>query len=416
MRWPGLETIGENKLFRNVDSGVVLSTALLLICGLFAVYSATQSSGAADIQLKFNRQVIWVSLGVVIFFVTAFLPIRFFYEHATKIYALSLLLLILVLIIGDGNGARRWIALGPAWLQPAEFAKIGTVLVLAAYLSHENRRLGSIRDTIVAFLLVLTPCFLIMQQPDLGSAIVFLVIILPMLHWAGLSPAVLFVLVAPLVSLLCSFNFYSFFIAMTGISVALFLFQRGIRFFLINFVLNIAVAISTPIVWNLLKEYQQKRLLAYLGIVSDPHGIGYQVIQSKVAIGSGGILGKGFLQGTQTHLRFLPEQHTDFIFSVIGEEFGFVGVFIVLALFFCLIVRGFQIAVNVKSRFSSLMVFGAVLILLFQVFVNVGMTIGMMPVTGLPLPFLSYGGSSMLTSLIFVGLIVNASRKRFDYL
>jgi len=411
-----MEAVGDNKLIRSVDSGVMIATTLLVICGLFAVYSATQSSDLTRIQLKFSRQLIWVALGTVVFIGTALAPMRFFYEHAGKIYGLTILLLILVLLLGHGSGARRWLSLGPAWLQPAEFAKIGTVLMLSVYLSKEHRNLSDFRDVAIAFLLALMPFFLILRQPDLGSAMVFLAIILPMLHWAGLSPAILFVLLAPIISLLCSFNFYSFFVAMSGISIALFLFRRGVRFFVINFVINIAVAVSTPIVWNMLKEYQQKRVLAFLGMVSDPHGIGYQVIQSKVAIGSGGILGKGFLKGTQTHLRFLPEQHTDFIFSVIGEEFGFFGVFVVLALFFYLIMKGVQIAAHVKNQFSSLLVFGVTVILLFQVFVNVGMTIGLMPVTGLPLPFFSYGGSSLLSSLIIVGLILNASRKRFEYL
>lgn len=411
-----MEAVGDNKLIRSVDVGLMIVTALLVVCGLFAVYSATQSSESAQIQLKFSRQLIWVVLGMAVFMATVMTPVRFFYEHASKIYGLTILLLILVLLLEHGSGARRWLSLGPAWLQPAEFAKIGTALMLAAYLSKEHRNLSDFRDVAITFLLVLVPFFLILRQPDLGSAMVFFVIILPMLHWAGLSPVTLFVLLAPVVSLLCSFNFYSFFIAMSAISIGLFLFQRGVRFFIINFVINIAVAVSTPIAWNMLKAYQQKRVLAFLGMVSDPHGIGYQVIQSKVAIGSGGLFGKGFLQGTQTHLRFLPEQHTDFIFSVIGEEFGFVGVFIVLASFLFLIVRGFQIATHVKNKFSSLLVFGVTVILLFQIFVNVGMTVGLMPVTGLPLPFFSYGGSSLLSSSIMVGLILNASRKRFEYL
>jgi len=255
-----------------------------------------------------------------------------------------------------------------------------------------------------------------MKQPDLGSALVFLALILPVLHWAGLSPAILFVLLAPLASLLSAFNYYSFLIVMILLSVTFLLCQRGLTFFLVNFIINIGVGILTPIVWNLLKEYQKNRILTFLGLVRDPHGLGYQVIQSKVAIGSGGLFGKGFLDGTQTHLRFLPEQHTDFIFCVIGEEFGFIGVFLVLALFFYLVVKGIRISTSVKSKFSSVVVFGATIIFLFQIFVNIGMTVGIMPVTGLPLPFLSYGGSSLLANLILVGLILNASRKRFEYL
>jgi rod shape determining protein RodA len=169
-------------------------------------------------------------------------------------------------------------------------------------------------------------------------------------------------------------------------------------------------------VWGLLKDYQQNRILTFLGIVVDPRGLGYQVIQSKVAIGSGGFAGKGFLAGTQTHLRFLPEQHTDFIFCVIAEEFGFLGVLMVLTLFLLLVFKGFTLASSVKSKFLSIIVFGATIIFLMQVFINVGMTVGIMPVTGLPLPFLSYGGSSLLTNMVLIGLILNASRKRFEYI
>jgi rod shape determining protein RodA len=184
---------------------------------------------------------------------------------------------------------------------------------------------------------------------------------------------------------------------------------------IINFIINVSVGVATPLLWGMLKEYQQNRILTFLGLVTDPHGLGYQVIQSKVAIGSGGLTGKGFLDGTQTHLRFLPEQHTDFIFCVIGEEFGFFGAFLVLLLFFYLIYRGLTIATTVKSKFISLLAFGASVVFLFQVFVNISMTIGIMPVTGLPLPFLSYGGSSLLTSMLLTGIILNAWRKRFEY-
>ncbi|MFQ5822457.1 MAG: rod shape-determining protein RodA [bacterium] len=389
---------------------------ILVVCGLIAIYSATYTSESQTVQFNFKRQLIWVLLGMIILGATIFTPIRFINKYAFSIYGITILLLISVLFIGTGSGAKRWIPFGPFWIQPAEFAKVGTVLALAKFLSQDNRNLKNIRDLAIAFALAFLPLLLIIQQPDLGSALVFLALILPMLHWAGLSPIILFVLLAPLISLICAFNYYSFLIAMIFISLALILLQRGLTFFLINFILNIGVGIITPILWNLLKEYQKQRILTFLGLVADPHGLGYQVIQSKVAIGSGGFIGKGFLHGTQTHLRFLPEQHTDFIFSVIGEEFGFIGVVVILALFIYLLLRGIMIATTVKSKFSSLLVFGGVIILLFQICVNVGMTVGIMPVTGLPLPFLSYGGSALLSNLILVGIMLNASLRRFDYL
>ncbi|MFQ5648767.1 MAG: rod shape-determining protein RodA [bacterium] len=408
--------LGQRRLFRDLDVGLLLTVVGLIIFGLVAIYSATYVSEAPTGQPKFAKQVLWAFLGLFILATVTFTPIKFFYKHAYALYAVTLLMLVVVLFVGTGAGTRRWIAFGPAWIQPAEFAKIGTLLALAKYLSHTNRNLDRLREVGLAFGLTFVPLILIMKQPDLGSALVFLALILPLMHWAGLSPVVLFVLLAPFVSLVCAFNYYSFFAAMFVISIALFLFKRGLTFFLINFVFNIGVGVLTPIMWNLLKDYQKNRILTFMGLVQDPHGLGYQVIQSKVAIGSGGLVGKGFLDGTQTHLRFLPEQHTDFIFCVIGEEFGFLGAFVVIVLFFYLIYKGISIATSVKSKFSSLLVFGGTAIFLFQVFVNIGMTVGIMPVTGLPLPFLSYGGSSLLANLVIVGLLLNASRKRFEYL
>lgn len=398
---------------RNFDVGLVIAVVLLITFGLTAIYSATY---VGEKQTEFTKQLLWAVLGLVVLTAVVVTPLKSYYKNAYLLYGLSVILLVVVLFVGKGAGTRRWIALGPAWIQPAEFAKIGTLLALSRYLSNEHRKLDNLRELTVAFAIAFVPLALVMKQPDLGSALVFLALILPVLHWAGLSPAILFVVLAPLASLLSAFNYYSFLIVMILLSVTFLLCQRGLTFFLVNFIINIGVGILTPIVWNLLKEYQKNRILTFLGLVRDPHGLGYQVIQSKVAIGSGGLFGKGFLDGTQTHLRFLPEQHTDFIFCVIGEEFGFIGVFLVLALFFYLVVKGIRISTSVKSKFSSVVVFGATIIFLFQIFVNIGMTVGIMPVTGLPLPFLSYGGSSLLANLILVGLILNASRKRFEYL
>jgi len=398
---------------RNFDVGLVIAVVLLITFGLTAIYSATY---VGEKQTEFTKQLLWAVLGLVVLTAVVVTPLKSYYKNAYLLYGLSVILLVVVLFVGKGAGTRRWIALGPAWIQPAEFAKIGTLLALSRYLSNEHRKLDNLRELTVAFAIAFVPLALVMKQPDLGSALVFLALILPVLHWAGLSPAILFVVLAPLASLLSAFNYYSFLIVMILLSVTFLLCQRGLTFFLVNFIINIGVGILTPIVWNLLKEYQKNRILTFLGLVRDPHGLGYQVIQSKVAIGSGGLFGKGFLDGTQTHLRFLPEQHTDFIFCVIGEEFGFIGVFLVLALFFYLVVKGIRISTDVKSKFSSVLVFGATMIFLFQIFVNIGMTVGIMPVTGLPLPFLSYGGSSLLANLILVGLILNASRKRFEYL
>lgn len=408
--------LSEHRSIRHLDFNLLAAVVLLIIFGLVAIYSATYVGDSQASQLNFKKQLIWSVIGLVVLTGTIFAPIRFLHKYSYWIFAISILLLVAVLGIGTGAGTRRWIALGPIRIQPAEIAKVGTLLALARYLSRENRDLGNFRQIAVAFGFIFLPLLLVMKQPDLGSALVFLALILPMLHWAGLSSMILFVLIAPLISLVCAFNYYTFLVAMIFISIVLFLSQRGLIFFLVNFVLNIGVGVVTPIIWNLLKDYQQKRILTFLGLVTDPHGLGYQVIQSKVAIGSGGFSGKGFLEGTQTHLRFLPEQHTDFIFCVIGEEFGFLGALIIFSVFFYLIFKGTTIATEVKSKFLSLLVFGGTIIFLFQIVINIGMTIGIMPVTGLPLPFLSYGGSALISNLVIIGLLLNASRKRFEYL
>ncbi len=405
----------ENRLVRHLDVGILVCVFLMVSVGLVAIYSATYASEAQVGYLTLKKQGIWIALGLVLVAAVVVVPMRFFHKYAYSFYFLSLGLLVLVLFVGAGSGTRRWLPFGPFSIQPAEFAKVATILALAKYLSAE-RNLTRVRELVVPFLLVGLPTLLVVKQPDLGSALVFLAVLLPILHWAGLPHVTLFVLLAPAISLFSAFNYYSFFAAMILISLVLLLSRRGMRFFLTNFFLNVGVGALTPVVWGLLKEYQKKRILTFLGLESDPRGLGYQVLQSKVAIGSGGVFGKGFLHGTQTHLRFLPEQHTDFIFCVIGEEFGFLGVVLVLGLFLYFILKSLNVAVAVKSRFSSLVVFGAIMVFLFQVTVNIGMTVAILPVTGLPLPFLSYGGSSLVASLILVGLILNASRSRFEYI
>ena len=202
---------------------------------------------------------------------------------------------------------------------------------------------------------------------------------------------------------------------MLVIAVIMLFFKPGLFKAMLFMVVNIIVGILTPLLWNQLHEYQRHRILTFLGIELDPHGFSYQVIQSKVAIGSGGFLGKGLLKGTQTQLRFLPEQHTDFVFSVIGEELGFLGSLLVMILFLVLLLRGIYIAAKVRNKFSGLMVIGATAILGYHIIVNIGMTVGMMPVTGLPLPFLSYGGSSLIVCMTLTGMIINASIRRFKY-
>ncbi len=397
------------------DYGFILVVLILVLIGLIAIYSASYQVESPALKANFTRQILWFLIGLIFMVIAIIIPARAYWASAYWLYFITIILLLFILILNRGSTVARWINIGPLRFQPAEFAKISVLIVLARYLSHEKRNLNNFKDIVISFGVILLPFLLIAKQPDLGTALVFLAIILPVLFWAGLPSFFLFAITAPFIVMLSSFNYYMYFLAMILIAVALLFFKRGLFISLLIMVLNIVVGIVTPLLWNHLHEYQQHRVLTFLGLEMDPQGLSYQVIQSKVAIGSGGFWGKGLLQGTQTQLRFLPEQHTDFVFSVIGEEFGFIGSFIVIVLFLILLLRAIYIASKVRNKFSGLMVIGAAAILGFHIIINIGMTVGMMPVTGLPLPFLSYGGSFLIVAMILIGMIINASVRRFKY-
>ncbi len=403
---------------RNVKIDWVLVTTLLLLLlfGLVTVYSATYKSDQVQLSNNFNKQVLWVLAGLVVCAVITFMPTGWLYALAPGLYSFFIILLLLLEFLPHSGGTTsRWFQLGSIQIQPSEFMKPIMVLALARFLSKENHTPDKVNNLFLTFLLVIVPFVLVLKQPDLGTSLAFIVLTIPMLYWRGLSGFVIFIICAPLVSFVAAFNFWTFFFAIILISAALFYYHRGAVVFWLFFLLNIGVGILAPVFWGKLHEYQQQRILTFLGLVSDPHGVGYQIIQSKVAIGSGGFLGKGLLHGTQTQLRFLPAQHTDFIFSVLAEEWGFIGSLIVLVIFFIFLFRSAHIAAHSQNFFSSLLTIGAVTIFAFQVFVNIGMTLGIMPVTGLPLPFISYGGSSMISSMILAGLIFNTAVRRFIY-
>lgn len=397
------------------DYTLVIVVFILIASGLIAIYSASSQVESPELKANFNRQMVWVLIGTILMLITIIIPTSSYFFASYWLYGIALVILIFTLVFSRGEATSRWIEIGIFRFQPSEFAKLSIVLVMAKYLSDERRNLNRIKDIAIAFGIAFFPFIMIVRQPDLGTALVFLAILLPILYWAGLPTFFLFIVIAPVFVMIASFNFYTFFLAMILVATLLLLFKRGLVVSLFIMLLNIGVGIVTPLLWNQLYDYQQHRILTFLGFEIDPRGYGYQIIQSKVAIGSGGFWGKGILNGTQTQLRFLPAQHTDFVFSVIGEEAGFIGSVIVILLFLFIILRGIHIASIVKNRFSSLMVIGAVAILGFHIIVNIGMTVGMMPVTGLPLPFLSYGGSFLVTCMILIGLIINASIRRFRY-
>jgi rod shape determining protein RodA len=415
------------------DFFLLFLSIVLWIIGLFLVYSATHIYDSGPLVHSTRNQIIWVALGLVTILIVTSIPTRVYYSLSYVLYGLSLLLLLYGVFTGViSKGAERWISIGGLRLQPAEFAKIGLVLALARYLSTKTLSLERITSFIAPCIFIFVPFVLILKQPDLGSALILCAISLPIFYWAGLTILEIFFLTSPLLSLALSavpliLAFTSkappgigeaipwgiFFIVLCVILYV----THPPRFLLVCVVvLNLFTAGITTVVWNgFLQDYQKKRILSFINPEADPVGAGYQVIQSKVAIGSGHITGKGYLKGTQTRLSFLPEQHTDFIFSVLGEQFGLFGCTAVLILYLLLIIRGYTTTQYVKNSFSNLVIVGSVSLLAFHIFINVSMTVGMMPVVGVPLPFLSYGGSFTLTIAILVGFVLNARYNKKDF-
>jgi rod shape determining protein RodA len=405
----------EEKL-RDLDRIIIVCIFILVAAGLMAIYSATTAINTPEIlKDNFAKQVLWFTIGVMIASAIVVTPMKFFHKYAYWFYGVGIVLLILVLFVGTGKGSHRWFGIGPLRVQPSEIAKIATILALSRFASSDTVDLRRLRDVVIVFAIVAAPALLIIKEPDLGTAIVFFSLAIPMLFWAGLSPFIIFILTTPIISLVASFHEFSFFIAMALIIGTLWRLHTRMWIVFAVFIANIAVGVITPKVWEGMHDYQRDRILTFVGVEEDLKGSGYQVNQAKVAIGSGGFWGKGWLHGTQTKLRFLPEQHTDFVFAVIGEEFGFFGVSLVMAVFLTLLLRSLLIAGSVKSKFAALVVVGCVTAISVHVIINTGMCVGVMPVTGIPLPFLSYGGSALWTNMATTGLILNAGVRRFQY-
>ena len=404
----------ENHLNRTL----VIVSILLSVIGIVVIYSATRDETGLGMS-RYMLQSMWFLVGIGVMYVTSILPIRFLQAITVPVFVLVLILLVIVLASDTVKGSSRWIRLGFIGIQPSELAKIAVILALAQYLSQARTNFRKPSVMITCGTIVALPVFFILSQPDLGTSIVFGAIFCGVLLWTGLSVLELVLMVSPLIGVIIGvvsgFNWiiWSVFILIVAGIMYLKWPPRFVTVFLI--VAHLGVGLGAEPLWDSLHDYQQRRVETFLNPQVDPKGAGYQIIQSKIAIGSGGLLGRGFLQGSQTHLAFLPEQHTDFIFSVIAEEFGFVGSIAILGLYYVFILIGVYIAMNVKSRYQSLLAAGCVSVFTFHVIMNVGMAVGMLPIAGVPLPFLSYGGSFLMTSLILCGLLLNVWRHRFDY-
>ena len=404
-----------NPFFKDYfDRTTFLSCLALIGIGLLSIYSATFDTNAAS---SFHKQIMWASLGFVLMVAVAFIPLRVIQRSALVVYAISLLTLAAVLAVGHrAYGSQSWFGYAGMGGQPSEFVKITTILALAAFFGRSDTSMGTIKDVGIAFAILILPITLIMMQPDLGTSLTFIAMFIPMLYWAGASNFLIVAIVAPGVVALSAIIGTTTFLVVLALTGALLYIFREDRFFsALMFGVNAMVGIFVQVVYEKLPLYQQKRIATFLDPNNDPLGAGYNVIQAKVAIGSGGFLGKGYLHGTQTQLNFIPKQWTDFIFCVPGEEFGFLGAIIVVALFAVILVHGVRVGYVVKNRFGSTIAIGITALFAVHVFVNIGMSVGLMPVIGIPLPFLSYGGSSLCSYMIMMGLLMNVYANRKEY-
>lgn len=364
----------DRRLLQNFDWVLLLLLVIIAATSITNLYSATYPIRDAGGSQIFQKQIYWFLLGFAVLLIMTTFDYHVLERLAYPIYVLSLVSLILVLLIGRVySGSQRWLTLGGVAFQPSEFGKIAIVITLAKYFTNQGEFIEyRLRDLWRPFILIMVPSVLILKEPDLGTALVLIII---------------------------------------SFSIIFFMKIRW-RSLLILIIVSLS---SVPFIWLNLQEYQQKRILTFLKPDMDPLGSGYHIIQSKIAVGSGLLWGKGFLQGTQTRLHFLPEQHSDFAFSVLAEEWGFIGSVFLLVLYLFLILWGINIAKNSKDKFGAIMATGIIAIVFWQLVINVSMAIGLLPVVGIPLVLISSGGSSILSTMLGMGLLMNISMRRFMF-
>ncbi len=386
----------------------------LVIIGLATVYSATSIPGAHE--GLWTRQLAWAGVALVAAWIAAGIHYRAYDALAWPLYGIALALLVLVLGIGtSAYGAKRWLEFGAFRFQPSELAKIATVIVLARVLDNPNLDLRRVRWWLPPMLLTLVPFLLVLREPDLGTSLSFPIILIAMYYWAGMPLSTLALGLSPALNLVLFFATGSLWWFAGLLTLTLGAIRPRLSVLVLVVAVNGAMAVALPHAWNHLHDYQKRRIETFLNPGQDPHGAGYQIIQSKIAMGSGGVTGKGYLKGTQKALAFLPMRHTDFIFSVVGEELGLVGTLVVVLLYGVLLLRGLRVATVARNGFASLLVVGLISAFFYHVSVNILMTIGWAPVTGLPLPLLSYGGTALIVNGIEIGLIMNVAMRRTEF-
>ncbi|BBM89658.1 putative peptidoglycan glycosyltransferase FtsW [Spirochaetota bacterium] len=433
------------RLFTTIDLQLFLIVLTLSIIGIIFSYSSQIQIFETRINPynKYIKQIFYLISGLVVMWLGSLISYKRLAEHSHLLYLLSVLLLIYTLIAGTAvNQSRRWISLGVLSIQPSEFVKIAMIIFIANYLDKIKNQLGNLKQLFILALMIAFPLFLIILQPDLGTAVVFLPVILMMIIMVDIKRRYLlaFAFLLVLTSTLCLLLIYSqletaplvlallfkdspvylIWIGVFFLVISLFFFSINIRMqnlileriAFYSFVLASAVALTLFTYYVLLRGYQKERLLVFLNPQDYKWDLGYNAIQSRVTIGSGGWFGKGLFNGTQSQLGFLPSKSTDFVFAVISEELGFIGASLILILFLLFLLRLVKMALSVKDYLGGLILIGILTLFFIQIFINIGMTIGLMPVTGLPLPFLSAGGSTLWSSLLAIGIAFNVYARR----
>lgn len=405
-----------------MDWFTVFLFLVLVFIGWINIYASLydeEHQSIFDFSQRYGKQLIWIILAIIIAMIIMMIDSKFFSAFANLFYALSILSLIAVLLLGTTvAGSRSWFQIGSFAIQPSEFAKFTTSLALAKYLTSLNVNLSKLKHVLISLTIIIAPAFFILLQHDTGSALVYVAFVL-VLYREGLSGTILIIglLAAILFFVTLLFGKIAVITTIAGIIFLLLIFVSKVRkhYKTVVGMLIIMSAFTYSVEYgfdNVLKSHQKKRINVLLGVENDPQGVEYNVNQSKIAIGSGGLTGKGFLKGTQTKYDFVPEQSTDFIFCTVGEEWGFVGSAVLISLFIILLIRIIKLAERQRSHFARIFGYAVASILLFHFVINIGMTIGLLPVIGIPLPFISYGGSSLwaFTILLFIFLKQDASR------
>ena len=404
-------SLNVSKTIKSSPFSILLIVFSILLLGLISLYSIAESKSLSESN-AFFKQLIFLGPAVFLMFVFLIIPKKLIHEYVYILYGSIVLFVILPYFSAQVADTHRWIDIGlPFNLQPSEIAKLVIVLTLARYLSDRKIEFDHFGAILIPFIIAFIPAVIVLNQPDLGTAIVMMSPVIPMLYWVGARPFHLFLVIAPALSIVTAFDVSVFTSWTIVMGIIIFLSKPKLWSGISIFFSNIFLGLVFPLFWNgFLRPYHRNRILTAINPELDPLGSGYQVIQSKTALGSGGFFGKGWSEGTQTQLKFLPVQESDFIVSVIGEELGFFAILIMVFLFLYLIMKILYLAFHSTDRFSGLVLVGISTIFLSHIFVNCCMASGMIPVKGLPLPFVSYGGSFLLSSFIMIGIVINFSR------